>query len=765
MDFVIDAGVFGAADAYTAPPVPISSALPRAPRPVRPLNPQNEVVSPPTLNLESVLKGVDLVCPLPSPEPAPSRFSLGNYGTRMKSFWSSKQKTLFRFAKSATTRSEQWTILQSFLLENFGNWERFYGAISTYNRTAFSILKRQLRLREKGTTSKYLKNLQLSSMRQHSSYTASRWRMSAPILYYGLGIPLRSFKRQRRILMLSYRSSSAIRQSCIKFGGVSLAGFPPVDAISKEVKESAITGQKLLDMTDSDHSSLWESPLPPPLVGFSATRTTSVDIPASLRSLHPSAEQVVSMPYQFTPIRTALIKLIVDTFTEQCFVDPLPKEVHLNVFDWGDGASVLRSGLLVFTIGILWDKLLFTTKKQNFEVPWLVAWSPSTEEAISYFEMIKGQQLAKLILEPFTYKDSTFHFRLRLTNGDHSQLWKVAGNKSGGFFRCNLCPADFHNHQLHDLFNFSTYSRLPRKTMCGLLFDPHLHGTKQIPPSILAFAEYLRHEKHWNDSQIREALKDYRIGCDNLHNVKGHLLTILDLETNKFALSVKDAFKLGLYKKFSVTSFHELSAKDLRILALSHHSLLLPYIADDKRREEVRQLFQTWCQIQHIIYLPPHERSRKLILRLTVLCYAYGILCQAAYGKDCMDLYLHTIIAHFPEFYQSIDFYSASSESGESLFGRIKRNLKTCTNRDRGPALITLFTRLHYERIADSRWPPPLPQKATQIMQLSQSFPLTSEISFSAHCHDFQLYIRNLYKEDVDFKIEGENIVFFCNKE
>lgn len=138
-----------------------------------------------------------------------------------------------------------------------------------------------------------------------------------------------------------------------------------------------------------------------------------------------------------------------------------------------------------------------------------------------------------------------------------------------------------------------------------------------------------------------------------------------------------------------------------RLLAVKYEDIIIPQIANLQRQELIRSVFYCLVEIQWISYAPPKfQKQRPVRLRLHAVCFLLCLLLEKAYPNLTNEgaLYLHTIIKHFPEWYETRDFRNGSCEAGESLFNRMKHIALSFTSRHEDQALLEFFIRLHFER-------------------------------------------------------------------
>ena len=106
-----------------------------------------------------------------------------------------------------------------------------------------------------------------------------------------------------------------------------------------------------------------------------------------------------------------------------------------------------------------------------------------------------------------------------------------------------------------------------------------------------------------------------------------------------------------------------------RLLLVNANKIVFPSILDSPRKNNVIKIFEILGEIQWIAYSEPWVRKYKGIkLRLHVLCFELCIQIKNTYEINSFGeglLPLHTMISHYGQYYEEIDFRNSSTESGE----------------------------------------------------------------------------------------------------
>jgi hypothetical protein len=203
--------------------------------------------------------------------------------------------------------------------------------------------------------------------------------------------------------------------------------------------------------------------------------------------------------------------------------------------------------------------------------------------------------------------DIEFKFEYTTETGDWSILQKTSGNKNGGNNRCVLCGLDFSSDNCHQFFSYAhIISQIPKSishsvqmfTNCcapNELLKEKL-GYKNIAGLFSALAPEERVQL------MLHIVKDSALAIDNLHNVKGHLSKIIDLERDR------PDFNDGLFMKNLnehlgrlSTAGTDMNGESHRQLAILFEKIILPCVAVD-RKESFSSLYHNWLEIQFLMY-------------------------------------------------------------------------------------------------------------------------------------------------------------------
>ena len=200
-----------------------------------------------------------------------------------------------------------------------------------------------------------------------------------------------------------------------------------------------------------------------------------------------------------------------------------------------------------------------------------------------------------------------FKFEISDETGDWSLLQKSSGNKNGGHKRCVLCGLDFCSDNCHQFFSYAhIISQIPKSISHSvqLFTNPSapndklkdMLGYKQIAG---LFSSISPEERIQLMSTI---LKDSSLAIDNLHNVKGHLSKIIELERDNPGFN-DGLFMSNLNEHLGrmSTAGTDMNGESHRKLAILFEKIILPCVVAD-RRESFRALYLNWLEIQFFMY-------------------------------------------------------------------------------------------------------------------------------------------------------------------
>jgi hypothetical protein len=200
-----------------------------------------------------------------------------------------------------------------------------------------------------------------------------------------------------------------------------------------------------------------------------------------------------------------------------------------------------------------------------------------------------------------------FNFEYTFETGDWSLLQKSSGNKNGGHKRCVLCGLDFNDANCHQ---FQSYAHLISQIPKSLAHSVSLFALPSEANDFLKDKLGLKEmtclfscvSPEERKQLLATIMKDTKRSIDNLHNVKGHLAVIVELERQRNDFN--DAlFLFNLNKVLGrlSTAGTDMNGKSFRKLAVLFESILLPSVAEG-RRPAFSSFFKNWLEIQFLMY-------------------------------------------------------------------------------------------------------------------------------------------------------------------
>lgn len=187
-------------------------------------------------------------------------------------------------------------------------------------------------------------------------------------------------------------------------------------------------------------------------------------------------------------------------------------------------------------------------------------------------------------------------------------LQKSSGNKNGGHKRCTICGLDFDSENCHQFFSYAhIISQIPKSiSLSAHLFsqpadEPNdklkeMLGYKQIAGLLSKCTPQERIEL------LSGTVKDSKVAIDNLHNVKGHLSKIIELERQHPQFN-DSLFLLNLNEHLGrlSTAGTDMNGEAHRKMAILFEVIMLPCVAAE-RREAFSSLYHNWLEIQYLMY-------------------------------------------------------------------------------------------------------------------------------------------------------------------
>lgn len=295
------------------------------------------------------------------------------------------------------------------------------------------------------------------------------------------------------------------------------------------------------------------------------------------------------------PLRFVLAYLVAQAIKHKLL------RADVDVYDleygiWMDGATALGHPLVVDLAFLVRNpKFCISSHKLWVDAlrhyPVSIGFSHESIDSITQEMEHLGKEL--LSLEPLQYDGKTYNLKFSVLTGDNSALSKMIGNSCGGFLRCPHCSADFSNED--SLWSYAHLRTCRTKTFASLL-EQLGDSTSGIVRESGIFLACKRPE---DKKKMLEILKDCKLAVDPLHNIKGHLKTIMDcLKQWKYfdeAIFVKN---LGDF--IQRKSVSDLDGAHMRLLAEMYREAILPALTACPAEiySKVEELFEGWSEVR-----------------------------------------------------------------------------------------------------------------------------------------------------------------------
>jgi hypothetical protein len=416
-----------------------------------------------------------------------------------------------------------------------------------------------------------------------------------------------------------------------------------------------------------------------------------------------TSKQNVELDYQ-----VGFIPLEVKTQRDFECIEPYLSQKHtiVSLDVHSDAVRFLGNNVIQNNYSLSIDSQYLTTnKKLNTKArPYMVIIGDEKKKFFQSYNYLNGAIIGDAIAQTYYLKNGkTLELRLRFLNGDNKAIWALLSNKCGGNFRCWGCCSPFDNKNIkknlfiHEFIKFRKKNLYSNFTLFLEAFkkkkDQNL-TTKEAEDIGLSSSPYFAEALFYSfrkaektEEEFLEALKRVNVGVDNLHNIRGWILY--------FISCLKENKRLNEIKYNSLLKEHGLSQEDtsggkLRLLILNFEKIILPSLVYDKANknqfpitEKIREILSFFRIIVWVAYSPEEAQAFdgiKLLLRFK--CFQFSRALQSLNGFKFVDLYLHVILSHFPDFFDEHSFYLASTEPLELLFVTTKR-CKHSTNRQK----------------------------------------------------------------------------------
>lgn len=194
-----------------------------------------------------------------------------------------------------------------------------------------------------------------------------------------------------------------------------------------------------------------------------------------------------------------------------------------------------------------------------------------------------------------------------MESGDWSLLQKSTGNKNGGHKRCILCGFDFSDANSAQFLCYShIISQIPKSLALSVSLFSQSNETNEKLKEKLGLKEmnglFASISSEQRNELLSTIMKNSRQVIDNLHNTKGHLAKIVDLERDRKDFDdTQFLSNLNRYLGRLSTAGTDMNGQSFRKLATLFDKILLPSVAQE-RKEAFTALFHNWVEIQYLMY-------------------------------------------------------------------------------------------------------------------------------------------------------------------
>ncbi len=428
-------------------------------------------------------------------------------------------------------------------------------------------------------------------------------------------------------------------------------------------------------------------------------------------SITPKHKEVTlqeSTPGRILDLRKVLVLLLSSLLKQNLVKLGNNPNIRIEFTNWWDGTTLMDQSFFAWMISLKYNPDVFTADASFCTVtklyPWVLAFA--SESATFLAELRKLQAVAFANLDTYRTeidgREYIFRFVPVIDRSDHAAGQKASGNKIGGNHRCECCSASFGASDLPSLLKFSEMSKVTMKDLPTLIHLYQQPNYKQVMKDIgQATIPPILNNDVYTPLNVR-GLQDLDKGPDNMHNCKGATQKLIKYERGSKTWN-DTTFLIAVAKHLHRVGVSQMKGAQWRLLLVHYEDIILPAVTDPTRREQLRVVFGYLAEVQCIAYAEPAaQKSKAVRLRLQVLCFILGIELQQAYPTLSGNgmLYVHTILIHFPLWYEKHDFRNASTEAGEGFLAMCKNcALRFSSRRPKEALLEVLDNILHVMKL------------------------------------------------------------------
>jgi len=270
---------------------------------------------------------------------------------------------------------------------------------------------------------------------------------------------------------------------------------------------------------------------------------------------------------------------------------------------WGDGSPILHHPVLAALIFLIWQPEYSTESKHRWMdilrfYPLYLGVRIENEEAVQdVLSKIFAQARQTTAL---SWNGGTYTFRFRECTADHSAEQKIWLNKGGSAHRrCTDCSTDFSDHVA--CWSYAQVTSAFQKTLVSMAQLWNRPDAKQQANGVglKSRPQHLPTSEELNDPDTLAWAEAFIKGQDNLHNVKGHLCTLIARLENENELFSKEAFRQLSEDIIQRRAPSDYDGSHWRELAARYQEVIMPAFItpDHDLKERYRTLFHHWNEV------------------------------------------------------------------------------------------------------------------------------------------------------------------------
>lgn len=423
-----------------------------------------------------------------------------------------------------------------------------------------------------------------------------------------------------------------IRRGFKRVSGIPMPGLQPEDAVEKEVKNKAIgiwaTGepyQHLLPPNKTaDLFAKGYYPIGKPFETTVDARTVS----------GKTVETNKKYKGRWVNLHHCLIYLLTIALAHGLiFIPPSTDKVVLEYGLWLDGATALAHPLLALLVFLIWDPQYSraTLARWNDCLRFYPGCLTVMSETVAGVSKVLGWARDEIVsVTSFRWRNKTWVFKFKMLIGDNSLAQKALATPGGASdCRCHQCETNFSDPSI---WSYAQQKKCKQKSLLSILTDllkssAEVLGLGDIPALL---SDTLQKLKDIDLSKAQwEWVKDFIMGLDALHNIKGHLAKIV--QRMRTWSNWDDSLFLELIAaKIGRRYISDFNGSRFRLLFALWEEVLLPPMKNcaQQIRDGMKVMLHWWAEIQWILYLPPEARGdRQIRLRYHVLTWLYFFHC------------------------------------------------------------------------------------------------------------------------------------------